>query len=371
ARADRAGVVRGRALERRRRVSASGDVAGHPRLDHGQGRGPAPQPALHRRRAADASLPRRRRRQALRLPGRPPGLLLVAAEKSEPSLRRQRCRAKGASKRLRAHRAQHRGLRAGLGPTRGRGDLADAASPGDRRDRRIGSQAARDGRPAARAQSGHGAPGALVVLALRLGHRHRGTAGPSGVPGRGHARDRQLARGRPQPRAHDRELAVARPHLRGVVAQSVAGHLADRHAGACPRGRQAARRILFGLLASRPAPAAAAQGAGARLTGRRSTKGGTDMTTTFTDESIMLALAALTYRGFQDALEGPAHERIVSGAVLGGLSTLPSVKDQWELVWGPATDRDRGLAIDTNMMYVVRSRSAPSRLVVAIRGTNP
>src|SRR5215470_1952251 len=92
---------------------------------------------------------------------------------------------------------------------------------------------------------------------------------------------------------------------------------------------------------------------------------------TFNDESIMLTLAALTYRGFQDALEGRVHDGIVSGAVLGGLSTLPPVKNEWELIWGPATDRDRGLAIDTNMMYVVRSRSVPSRLVIAIRGTNP
>jgi len=93
--------------------------------------------------------------------------------------------------------------------------------------------------------------------------------------------------------------------------------------------------------------------------------------TTFTDESIMLTLAALTYRGFQDVLGGRVHEGIVSGAVLGGLSTLPPVKNEWELAWGPAMDRAGGLTIDTNMMYVVRSRSAPSRLVVAIRGTNP
>src|SRR5262245_8806418 len=179
--------------------------------------------------------------------------------------------AEGASQRVRAHCAQHRGVRAGLGPTRRRGDLAVTAQRGDRRGQRSGSRAARDGWTAARARSGHGATGALVVLALRLGHRHRRTAGPSGVPGRGHARDRKLARGRPQPRRYDRELAVARPHIRGLVAQTVFVRMASPHARDRDVGGQAARRTLFGLLASRPAPAAAAPGAGARLTRRRST----------------------------------------------------------------------------------------------------
>jgi len=89
------------------------------------------------------------------------------------------------------------------------------------------------------------------------------------------------------------------------------------------------------------------------------------------DERAMLTLAALTYRGFHDVLGGRLHEGIVSGAVLDGLQTLVPVKDEWELVWGPATDRDRGQIADSNAMYVVRSRPAPHRFVVAIRGTNP
>jgi hypothetical protein len=91
----------------------------------------------------------------------------------------------------------------------------------------------------------------------------------------------------------------------------------------------------------------------------------------FSDQQVMLTLAALTYRGFQDVLQGPVHEEIVRGALVDGLQTLEPVKNEWELVWGPATDRTLGLAIDTNMMYVVRSRRAVNRLVVAIRGTNP
>ena len=89
------------------------------------------------------------------------------------------------------------------------------------------------------------------------------------------------------------------------------------------------------------------------------------------DVPVMLTLAALTYRGFQSVLGGRLHEGIVSGAVLDGLQTLAPVKGEWELVWGPATSRERGQIVDSNAMYVVRSRRAAHRLVVAIRGTNP
>ena len=85
----------------------------------------------------------------------------------------------------------------------------------------------------------------------------------------------------------------------------------------------------------------------------------------------MLTLAALSYRGFHDVLGGRLHEEIVSAALLDGLQTLAPVKNEWELVWGPATGRDRGQVVDSSAMYVVRSRRAPNRYVVAIRGTNP
>lgn len=61
----------------------------------------------------------------------------------------------------------------------------------------------------------------------------------------------------------------------------------------------------------------------------------------------------------------------MSAALLDGLQTLAPVKNAWELVWGPATGRDRGQVVDSSAMYVVRSRRAPNRSVVAIRGTNP
>src|SRR5262245_50501146 len=52
-----------------------------------------------------------------------------------------------------------------------------------------------------------------------------------------------------------------------------------------------------------------------------------------------MTLAGLAYRGFQDILPGEPHEFVVRQAVLDGLRTLAPVKDEWELVWGPATGR--------------------------------
>jgi hypothetical protein len=57
------------------------------------------------------------------------------------------------------------------------------------------------------------------------------------------------------------------------------------------------------------------------------------------DDQIMLTLAGLTYRGFQDFLPGDAHEAVVRTAVLDGLQTLAPVRSEWELVWGPVTSR--------------------------------
>ena len=85
----------------------------------------------------------------------------------------------------------------------------------------------------------------------------------------------------------------------------------------------------------------------------------------------MLTLAGLAYRGFHDLLRGPAHADVVRRALLDGLDTLPPVKDEWSLVWGPVTSRSGPDAFDSAAMYVVQNRREPARYVVAIRGTNP
>ena len=95
------------------------------------------------------------------------------------------------------------------------------------------------------------------------------------------------------------------------------------------------------------------------------------MPTPHVDDPIMLTLAALTYRGFQDVLPGEPHDSIVRRAIQDGLDTVPLVRDQWTLAWGPVTSRIPIAVFDSNAMYVVQSVASPHRLVVAIRGTNP
>lgn len=95
------------------------------------------------------------------------------------------------------------------------------------------------------------------------------------------------------------------------------------------------------------------------------------MATPHKDDPVMLTLAALTYRGFQDALPGDPHDLIVRRAIQDGLDNFAPVQKQWELVWGPVTSRMPIAVFDSNAMYVVQSVEAPNRYVVAIRGTNP
>lgn len=93
--------------------------------------------------------------------------------------------------------------------------------------------------------------------------------------------------------------------------------------------------------------------------------------TTFTDEQIMLTLAGLTYRGFEDNLSGEPHAAAVSRKILDALRTLSPVRDGWDLVWGPVTERGPRAVFDSSAMYIARDRTAPHRYTVAIRGTNP
>jgi hypothetical protein len=91
----------------------------------------------------------------------------------------------------------------------------------------------------------------------------------------------------------------------------------------------------------------------------------------FTADQVMLTLAGLTYRGFQESPLIEGHDGRVHAAVAAGLRDLRPVKDDWALAWGPATSHQPDELLDTNAMFVVRHRREPSRYVVAIRGTNP
>ena len=88
------------------------------------------------------------------------------------------------------------------------------------------------------------------------------------------------------------------------------------------------------------------------------------------DDKTMLALAALTYRGF-----GLQSEAGVDRVLRPWLPMLEAEGlGKWELVWGPATFRTPTSLFDDAMMYMARqARPAgqPARYAIAIRGTNP
>lgn len=85
----------------------------------------------------------------------------------------------------------------------------------------------------------------------------------------------------------------------------------------------------------------------------------------------MLALSAITYRGFN--LIGPqaakrAHLRALLDECIANVS---AIKNQWEVVWGPCDFSSGTVGLDDSMMFVARSRAEPGTLAIAIRGTNP
>jgi hypothetical protein len=89
------------------------------------------------------------------------------------------------------------------------------------------------------------------------------------------------------------------------------------------------------------------------------------------EDKTMLALAALTYRGFGNHSEAVIARRLDPW--------LPALEAEglgrWERAWGPASFRAPTSLVDDAMAYVAKQRDrapgAPPRYVVAIRGTNP
>jgi hypothetical protein len=85
----------------------------------------------------------------------------------------------------------------------------------------------------------------------------------------------------------------------------------------------------------------------------------------------MLCLSAITYRGFADVTHGELHRQRLRGAILRALEEFAPQCGSWRLVWGPASYRAAGAAVDDSMMYVAQHATQPDRYVVAVRGTNP
>ena len=96
------------------------------------------------------------------------------------------------------------------------------------------------------------------------------------------------------------------------------------------------------------------------------------MNAEYSQEAVMMTLAAISYRGFNLMLLGESERRTrLRAAMVDSINTLGPVRNNWDLVWGPASFRALKKGLDEVVLYVARSRHEPTTLVVAIRGTNP
>lgn len=89
------------------------------------------------------------------------------------------------------------------------------------------------------------------------------------------------------------------------------------------------------------------------------------------DDRTMLALAAVTYRGF-----AARSEPAIARSVAPWLRRLDAEGlGRWKLVWGPAAFRADGSIVDDAMVFVAQREDLPTderpHYAVAIRGTNP
>ena len=92
----------------------------------------------------------------------------------------------------------------------------------------------------------------------------------------------------------------------------------------------------------------------------------------YSDASIMLTLASITYRGFNlMRMSESARYARLRQTMVECFNTLAPVKDRWRLVWGPASFRPLTVGVDDAVMYVAQNLRKPTTFVVAIRGTNP
>lgn len=87
-----------------------------------------------------------------------------------------------------------------------------------------------------------------------------------------------------------------------------------------------------------------------------------------------LCLAAATYAGwsrFDQADEQETAVRTIVRKVLDRLHTEVPALGRWQLLWGPACARTPGSLLDDAMVCLFRSVDDPTKVVVAVRGTNP
>lgn len=91
----------------------------------------------------------------------------------------------------------------------------------------------------------------------------------------------------------------------------------------------------------------------------------------YSREQVMLTLAFVSYLGFAEVSSGLAGSERTYKKINEALGVLPPIKDQWQIVWGPAPHRLPLAIFDENLMFVVQGTQDPSQYAIVIRGTNP
>jgi hypothetical protein len=89
------------------------------------------------------------------------------------------------------------------------------------------------------------------------------------------------------------------------------------------------------------------------------------------DDATMLTLAAITYRGINLVYPEPLKSRRLRALIDECFARFFKLKDQWRIVWGPASFSGTSPGLDDSLMFVAESLAAPRTLAIAIRGTNP
>lgn len=85
----------------------------------------------------------------------------------------------------------------------------------------------------------------------------------------------------------------------------------------------------------------------------------------------MSALAFCSYVGISTTEVFGGEDQSIGESLRWTLDALTPLQKQWELVWGPATQRFPLTIFDENMSFLVKHRSEKHRYTLVIRGTNP
>jgi len=91
-------------------------------------------------------------------------------------------------------------------------------------------------------------------------------------------------------------------------------------------------------------------------------------------ENTMLTLAAISYCGYNLILPEPLKSAHLRQTMTQLLNKLSPVRDQWIIVWGPATFNAASPGFDDAAMYVARKLPfdvQPATYAIVVRGTNP